>query len=218
MTVTGIIELSKTRCKVEIDDQFAFVLYKGELSLYHIREGHDIPEDDYHIIMEEMLPKRARLRAMNLLKTKEYTTHQLREKLKQGLYPEQIVEDALTYVASFRYIDDLRYALDYITSHEDVRSQRRIEQDLLQKGIEHDTIRQAWYQWEANGGKQDELLMIQTLLDKKHYNAATADYKEKQRIYAFLLRKGFTSSTISRALSTSSSLGGCDEFETDPFE
>ena len=85
--------------------------------------------------MQEVLPKRAKLRAMNLLQGREYTTAQLRTKLQQGYYPTEIIEQAIDYVAGFHYIDDLRYAVDYITYHEDSRSRRRIEQDLQGKGI-----------------------------------------------------------------------------------
>jgi len=67
MLVTQVTELSKSRSKVYIDQEFAFVLYKGELRLYHIKEGQQLSEEDYRTIMQEVLPKRAKLRAMNLL-------------------------------------------------------------------------------------------------------------------------------------------------------
>ena len=35
-TVTKIEDLDKKRSKVYLDEEFAFVLYKGELSQYHI--------------------------------------------------------------------------------------------------------------------------------------------------------------------------------------
>ena len=89
MRVTQIAELSKSRSKVYIEQEFAFVLYKGELRLYHVREGEEISEADYRTIMEEVLPKRAKLRAMNLLKDREYTTARLRRKLEQGFYPAE---------------------------------------------------------------------------------------------------------------------------------
>ena len=159
MRVTQITELSKSRSKVFIDQEFAFVLYKGEFHLYHVREGEEIAEEDYRIIMEEVLPKRAKLRAMNLLKTREYTTAQLRAKLRQGLYPDSVIEQALEYVASFHYTDDSRYAVDYITYHEQTRSRRRIEQDLQKKGIPGEVIEQAWNEWQEQGGVQDELVL-----------------------------------------------------------
>ena len=77
MIVTGIEEMTKSRSKISIDGEFAFVLYKGELRHFHLLEGEEISEEDYEHIMKEILPKRAKLRAMNLLLKKDYTTSQL---------------------------------------------------------------------------------------------------------------------------------------------
>ena len=41
MTVTKIEAVTKTRYKVYVDEQFAFVLYKGELSRYQVTEGSE---------------------------------------------------------------------------------------------------------------------------------------------------------------------------------
>jgi len=202
MLVTQIVELSKSRSKVYIEQEFAFVLYKGELRLYHIREGEEIAEQDYCTILEEVLPKRAKLRAMNLLKSREYTTAQLRTKLLQGYYPEPIVQQALDYVASFHYTDDLRYAVGYITYHENTKSRKRLEMDLQKKGIGKDIIEAAWSQWEEQGGNRDEMAMIRRLLEKKHYCPGEADRKEQQKVYAFLLRKGFSGEQIRYAMRT----------------
>ena len=209
MLVTQVTELSKSRSKVSIDQEFAFVLYKGELRLYHIKEGEEIRPEDYRTILQEVLPKRAKLRAMNLLQGREYTTAQLRTKLQQGYYPTEVIEQAIAYVASFHYIDDLRYAVDYITYHENSRSRRRIEQDLQGKGISAITIEEAWQNWRENGGVQDEQNMIRELLRKKHYDPDTeTDWKERQKIYAFLARKGFSAEAIRKAIGSMDS----DEF------
>jgi len=202
MRITQVVELSKSRSKVYIEQEFAFVLYKGELRLYRIKEGEEIEKETYDTIMKEVLPKRAKLRAMNLLMSREYTTAQLAAKLRQGFYPEAVIQEALNYVASFHYTDDLRYAEDYITGHESTRSKRRIEQDLLNKGISCEMIEQAWNVWEEKGGCQDEAAMIERLLEKKNYHPEEADYKEQQKIFAFLLRKGFSGEQIRRVLHT----------------
>ena len=56
MTVTKIEPLSKTRYKVYLDGQFAFTLYKGELSRYHIAE-ESVIEDDIYDSLQQILPK-----------------------------------------------------------------------------------------------------------------------------------------------------------------
>lgn len=200
MLITQIIELPKARSRIFIDDEFAFVLYKGELRLYHAAVGEELSPEDYRIIMEQVLPKRAKLRAMNLLKSREYTTKQLYDKLKRGDYPEEVIREALDYVKSFHYVDDLRYAVNYISGHESARSHRRIEQDLLNRGIDRATLEQAWQEWEAQGGSQDEQAMIEELLRKRGYDPENADRKETQRMGAFLMRRGFSGEAVRKTL------------------
>ena len=199
MVVTQISEVSKSRCKVYIDQEFAFVLYKGELRLYKLAEGKEITQKDYEEVMHVVLPKRAKLRAMNLLQKRSYTEKQLKDKLKDGFYPEQIMDEAIEYVKSFHYVDDLPYVIDYISCYETRKSKKKLEMDLGQKGVSKYMIEEGFRQWEAQGGVQDEMQMIQQLLEKKHYSQE-CDIKEKNRIYGFLLRKGFTVEKVQEAM------------------
>lgn len=200
MKVTRIEEVTQSRSRVVLEEGFVFVLYKGELRRYHIREGAELADSDYQEIMQELLPRRARLRAMNLLKNRDYTVAALRKKLQQGEYPEAVVQQALDYVAAYHYTDDLRYAGQYIVFQEASRSRRRIEMDLLQKGIPGEVIAEAWQHWEEQGGKQDEAEQIRKLLRKRKFVPQMSDYKEQQKTMAYLLRKGFTNAMIRQVL------------------
>ena len=55
-------------------------------------------------------------------------------------------------------------------------------------------------EWEAEGGRQDEQAMIGALMAKRRYDPDTADWKERRRMYAFLLRKGFSAEAVNRAM------------------
>ncbi len=200
MTVTEILDVSKTRCKVMIDQEFAFVLHKGELRQYHLQVGEEVRIEDYRTILEEVLPKRARARCLNLLKSRDYTVWQLRNKLCRDAYPRQVVEDALDYAASFHYIDDLRYARNFIEAYADSRSRMRIVHDLASRGVPDRLIRQAWGLWEESGGGQEEEAVIRRLLEKKGYDPEQADYVQKGKLYASLVRKGFAPDQVQHAL------------------
>lgn len=200
MIVTQLADMGKGRYKVYIEERPVFALYRGELNRLGIREGEEIPEESLREIREEILPLRAKKRAMNLLQKREYTSAGLREKLREGEYPEACIEEALAYVESYGYVDDLRYARDFIAYNLERKSRMRIEQDLLRKGIRKDTLRAVFDELEEQGTRQDEATMIKNLLEKKKYDAKTADRQEKQRMYAFLYRKGFHSEAINRAL------------------
>ena len=201
MIVTGIREINKSKVKIELDSEFAFVLYKGELRLYEIEEGKELKENIYHEIMDRILPKRAKLRAMNLLKSRSYTTAQLREKLEKGGYPFQIVEEAIQYVSSFGYVDDSQYALDYIEYHKESRSRNRIYTDLLKRGISGNIIAEAWEKAVGSDTPALEKEQIIQWMNKKHFAAQAATPKEQQKMMAFLYRKGFSIEAIRTVLS-----------------
>ncbi len=196
MVVTDIVEYTKSRYKVYIDQEFSFFFYKGKLRIYGIGKDKEIGEEAYNQLMREVLPKRAKLRSMNLLKSREYTRSQLADKLRQGLYPEDVIEEALNYVASYKYIDDDRYALSYIRYHSESKSKKSIDLSLMKKGVNKDTIRRAWIIWEEEGNCQDETIQIRRLLEKRKFDSVNADVKEIQRTYAFLMRKGFNPDSI----------------------
>ena len=202
MLVTDIIDVTKTRSRIFIDGSFAFVLYKGELRKFHIEKDKEISEADYSELMEKILPKRAKLRSMNLLQSREYTEKQLRDKLLQGGYPEQIADEAIEYVKSYHYIDDDRYAASYIEYHAESKSRQRIVQDLIRKGVNKECIERQWQRVEELGVFVNEEKMILEILEKKNYIDKEADMKERQRIYAFLLRKGFSSDKIRKVMNT----------------
>lgn len=200
MIATQITGIGKGRYRVYIEEQPAFLLYGGELRKLGIKEGEEISEECLCEIREKILPVRAKKRAMNLLQKRDYTAAGLREKLKNGEYPESCIEETVAYVESYGYVDDLRYSRDFITYNLDKKSRTRIEQDLMRRGVHRDTIRAVFEELEEEGTRQDETDMIRNLLEKKKYDAVTATGQEKQRMYAFLYRKGFHSDAISRAL------------------
>ncbi|MBP3278082.1 MAG: regulatory protein RecX [Butyrivibrio sp.] len=197
---TDITELDKKRCKVYLDGEFAFVLYKGELKEYGINVGAEISETTYEEITTVILSKRCKLRAMNLLQKKDYTTKQLRDKLDEGLYPKELVDEAIEYVRSYKYLDDERYARDYISYHMTTRSKNRIMQDLTGKGLSKEMLHPIIEELYAEESGDIEFDQIKVLLEKKHYDPGSVDYKEKQKIMAFLMRRGFQMSTIKKAM------------------
>lgn len=200
MTITDIVEFDKKRCKVFIDGEFAFLLYKGELRDFGIKTGANISDATYKEIMERVLNKRCKVRAMNLLQKKDYTTKQLRDKLDEGLYPKELVDEAIEYVRSYKYLDDERYARDYIAYHMTTRSRNRIVQDLIKKGINKELLMPVLEEIYSEDSGDVELEQVRALLDKKHYDPEMYDFKEKQKLMAFLLRRGFQMSTIKKAM------------------
>ena len=203
MIVTDITEFDKKRSKVYIDGEFAFILYKGELRDYSIKAGSEISNVAYNEIVEELLPKRATKRAMNLLQKKDYTEKKLRDKLAEGLYSDDCIDAAIEYVKSYKYLDDDRFARDYIIYHLENKSKNRIVQDLSNKGIDKEAILrifdEVYSDYDSEEVENAEYQQIEKLLEKKHYSS-DMDFKEKQKIRAFLLRRGYNMDSIRKCM------------------
>lgn len=205
MTVTDIVPLDNKRSKVYVDGEFSFILYRGEIRNYRLRTGEEISSPVFDEINNSLIPKRAKKRAMNLLQKRDYTEYKLREKLKEGFYTDEIIDDTIGYLKSYRYLDDERYAEDYIRYHMELRSRNRIRQDLMQKGISSEIISRLLEEAYMEEENDPELLLCVNLLQKKHYDPHTVTYEEKQKMMAFLYRKGFSNDIITKALSLDTS-------------
>jgi regulatory protein len=198
MQVSEIRKLSGGRCLVTMEDGSSFPLYTKELADYHIEEEALLPAEEMQRILSELLPRRARMCAMHYLEKADRTEHQLRTKLMELYYPEQIVDQAVAYVRGYHYIDDVRYAIHYIEVRRDTRSMRMIEQELMRRGISREDFQKAAQQTE----EPDELSQIRLWMEKKHFDPSSADQKEKERMYCFLMRRGYGSAVVSRAVRT----------------
>ena len=193
MIVTDIKPVTKQKFQIEIDGQPAFVLYKGELFRYHLEQDREIEECIYTEIVDEILTKRAKLRAMHLLQKMDRTKWELERKLQESGYPQVVVKRALEYVESFHYIDDKRYAAMYIQSQKTKKGKARIKMELMRKGISAELIAEVFSETE---NEIDTREAIRSLIEKKCSYSEEMDEKEKRRLYGFLLRRGFASSDI----------------------
>lgn len=200
MTVTKIEAVTKTRYKVYVDEQFAFVLYKGELSRYHVAVGEEITEEIYNKIENEVVLKRAKLRALHLLNDMGRTEVQLRQKLKQNDYTDEIVEKAVNYVKSFGYINDEEYARSFIVSRKDKKSRKELYMQLSKKGIATDVLD---FVFEESYDSDTAKEAVLSIMRKKKYNPDTATRQETQKILAYLTRKGFNYEDIRQVLQVS---------------
>lgn len=188
MAVVKLEVVTKTKYKVFFDGRFAFVLYKGELARYGLRENAEVDEEIQEKVLSEVIFKRAKLRAMHLLEDMDRTEAGLRDKLKQGLYPKEAIDHAVEYVKSFGYLDDFRYARQFIQSRSNSKSRREIYAKLCQKGISSDKIELAFEECMESGGEEEA---IRQLVRKKRIILSQATDEELHKLYGYLSRKGF---------------------------
>ena len=188
MQIEQIVPLDKKRSRVCLDNGMVFALYKGEIRALALQEGQEVSAALYQEIYSGILLKRAKRRMLYLLGQMDRTEAQIRQKLQQGGYPEGIIEEAIAYAMDAHYLDDARYARNYVRSQQEKKSPEQMRMSLYRKGIRRELAEQAL---ESEYILEDEQELILKWVQKKNYPGETASLKEKRRICQFLMRKGF---------------------------
>lgn len=143
--------------------------------------------------------KNARRKAMLLLEHMDRTEKGLSDRLRQAGFSAEAIEDAMSYVRSYGYLNDLRYAENYISFRMSSKSRLKILQELSGKGIDKETALAAW-EAAAEVEEPDELAILRTSVLKKCQPDTVLDEKAMRRLQGFLLRRGFSYGDISHVL------------------
>ena len=188
--------MTKGKIRVRLDTGLTCILYRSEQRQINAYEGSSLTREQYEILVHEILGKRATKRAMHLLEKMDRTEYKLREKLSEGGYPDEAIEDAIGYVKRYHYLDDERYARNYVFLAQDRKSRKKLSIELYQRGIKKELIdRILEEEYEADEEKQ-----ICQLLKKRGFDPKTCSEKKRQKLYQFLLRRGFQSSDICKVM------------------
>lgn len=137
------------------------------------------------------------LRAINLLTRRDHTTIELKRKLAAKGYSADPISEVLARLAKEGYLDDRRFAERWTESA--LKSGRgyglRILQELQQKGIPREIASGVVAEATAEYPEHDALKAIVSRRFSA-FDPASAPLKEKQRVYSYLQRHGFSLQTI----------------------
>lgn len=92
------------------------------------------------------------------------TEAQLRTKLGQGGYTEEIVEEAIAYVKSFGYLNDWEYARSLIEGRKHKKSRMELYGALLQKGVAKEEAERALEEYYDS---EDSKAAIEAILKRR---------------------------------------------------
>ncbi len=196
MQITEIVPLDKRRCKVRTDAGFAFALYKGEIRRYRLEAGEELSESGYREILKTVLCPRAKERALYLLQSHDRTEQEIRRKLREAFYPAEAADAAVAFLKEYGYLDDLAYGRRYLEIYGTRRSRRRIQEDLLRRGLDAGQVAELFADSEIS-----EQAQIHAFLEKKGYDAASVTPGQKRKLQDALLRRGYSFGAVCEALS-----------------
>jgi regulatory protein len=178
------------RVNVYLDGEFAFGL--SRIVAAWLQVGQDIGEEKIQELKAQDAREVAFQRAIRYLDYQPRSITEVRRKLAEKEFPEDVIDLVLERLRDLQLLDDDRYARSWVENRSEFRprGRRLLEYELRQRGIDRETIEQALTDL-------DEQALAYQAAVKQSRKLAGADWQSFQKkLFAFLARRGFDYETI----------------------
>lgn len=144
-------------------------------------------------------PEKARLKMADLCARSEQCEHDIREKLKRSKLSYQDIEDIISFLTERHFIDNARFAKSF--TNDKVRfsgwGRNKIRMALRMKKISSDDINFAFENIDESEYNQS----LARVAKYKCKDIDLSDYDQRNKLFRYLLSKGFESAKISKIIS-----------------
>ena len=195
MQVVAIEKLTKTKFRIVWDDDTAWTLKVQEMNVLSLSEGLEVDDETYERWYEDYVIKPAKRKALSLLEKSDYTKKDLENRLFRDGFPADAVDAAVSYVTGYRYVDDERYARNYINYKTQGKSRQMIYQTLVSKGIDSDIIEAT-----MSEGEFDDEENIRQICEKKFGDIGSLPKEKQIKVLNYFLRRGYKYNDIVRVI------------------
>ena len=195
MTVTGIKPDKKHLTKLLLDEDFEILIDNDALMESGITVGYDLTDEDLKSLKYESDYRRAKSRALWYLDRMDYTEKALYEKLLKAGFSKKASAAVIARLCELGVVDDRRYAERMAERLMDGNtSKREAMHKMLLKGLSYDLIKEM-----LENSETDEEEKIKNLLEGKYARKLTEE-KGSEKVYAALVRKGFSYGAVRTAM------------------
>ncbi len=134
---------------------------------------------------------KARAYAFLLLKYRQRSEKEIRERLSRKKFPEETIKDTIAFLKEKKFIDDNLFARAWLSERlQKAVGPRRLIQELKHKGIEQKVIEDNLNEVK---GSYNELEIVRELAAGKLKRFKNLDFQTaKRRVYGYLLRRGYS--------------------------
>lgn len=199
MLITSVERHKKNKDKlsVYIDNQYAFSILEEDYIRLGFYEKQEIAQDEIDHIKTDINYRSAKSMAVKFLVMKLRSERDVREKLDNEGYDDEVISNVIEELKSMGYINDRMYAQKYVYDRSKLKPQSKklLKYDLINRGIPEEITDEVLTDWEI-----DETAVAESLIRRKFGKYDFNDLKVQKKIYSFLQHRGFSFQQIDEAL------------------
>ncbi|MDO4908477.1 MAG: regulatory protein RecX [Corynebacterium sp.] len=134
-------------------------------------------------------------RALRLLEVRRRSEKELRDRLREGKFPPEEIDEVIATMKRYNYVNDVDFAFEWVRQRHEMKGKSRavLNQELRLKGINEELRRSALEQVTDESERARAALIAEKKV--RSFKNPPADYMEYQkylsRILGMLGRRGF---------------------------
>lgn len=192
-TITAIKKQKRNsnRVNIHLDGEYSFGLYVT--NAVRLKIGQILSESEIDDLLNKDQIESAFQKSLRFIAYKPRTQFDVKKKLNEGGYSEQVIDQILEKLIEKGYLNDQQYAENWIESKSlnKPRSKKLISLELRQKKIDQEIIEEV-----VDHMHSDEELAYRAA--ERYFNRLSNLEEDifKRRLTGFLIRRGFSYSTV----------------------
>lgn len=199
ITKIEVQKRNKERVNIYIDNEYSFSISAELVYKEGLKINEKIDLEKIKIIAKEDNYLKCKNIALRIVEKTYKSEKELKDKLLLKGYDEASINKTLNFLKEYNFLNDLNYVKMYVKDKTRLQGKNKIKYDLIKKGINDTLIEE-----EISNINEDEEKDIAYNMALKKYNILLKrendKYKLSQKLYRFLLSKGYNYDIVSQAV------------------
>lgn len=187
------------RVRIELEDGDTLQLPVAVVFQHGIFPGYTFEDEEWLRILQDAEAQACYDKLLDLLARRPHSETEIRRKLWQRDFPKPLVQETINRAQANGLLDDANFARLYIEEKERLTelSRGRIVADLRKRGIDRQTIEDAFCELEERGdiptGDHEREKALRAATRKwEQLQRETDPQKRREKLLRFLAGRGFT--------------------------
>lgn len=201
-TITQISENKKNKDRVSIfaDDEFLLSCHKELIYKKSLKKGDKVDPNLLLDLAKEDEYMKAKDAALRYIERSLKTIHEIEKKLREKEYSDETISRVIAFMDEYNLVDDDKYAEIFLKEKLRTRGVKKARFELSSKGIPKETIEKALETLSSSSVEEDSCLKLAEKKYAQLVKRETDPYKLKNKLYTFLMGKGYSYELINSTL------------------
>ncbi|MEY8001448.1 recombination regulator RecX [Clostridium sp. Mt-5] len=199
VTKIEIQKKNKERVNIYIDNKFAFSCDLELVYKFNIVKGKVLDIEYLKSVINENNYMKCKNSALKILEKTYKTEKQMKDKLVQKQYDEDVIEKVMDFLKKYKFIDDNKFVELYVKEKINSQGKNKIKYSLIKKGIDESFLDEKLNLIDSSFEEKAALNIAQ-----KKYSVIVKSENNVKKIYKrlgdYLINRGYDFSIVKSVL------------------